>query len=79
MRRAAARWRRARREEATYDEAAVGQALQRLESILGGADRDGHISKQNLEDLSALGRQLAELLLPPKARARVAARPRRPS
>ena len=37
-----------------------------------GADRDGHVSKQNLEDLSALGRQLAELLLPPKARARVA-------
>ncbi len=59
-------------EEATYDEAAVGQALQRLESIIGGADRDGHVSKQNLEDLSALGRQLAELLLPPKARARVA-------
>jgi class 3 adenylate cyclase/CHAT domain-containing protein/tetratricopeptide (TPR) repeat protein len=59
-------------EEAAYDEAAVGQALQRVESILAGADRDGHISKQNLEDLSVLGRQLTELLLPPKARARVA-------
>jgi len=57
-------------EEATYDEATLGQTLQRLEAILAGADRDGHISKQNLEDLSLLGRQLTELLLPPKARAR---------
>ena len=59
-------------EEAVYDESTVNQALQRVESILGGADRDGHVSKQNLEDLAALGRQLMELLLPPKARARVA-------
>ncbi len=58
-------------EELAYDEAAVGQAVQRLEAILGGADRDGRISKQNLEDLAGLGHQLWELLLPVSSRARV--------
>jgi class 3 adenylate cyclase/CHAT domain-containing protein/tetratricopeptide (TPR) repeat protein len=58
-------------EEATYDEAQVGQAVQRVESILGGADRDGRIPKQNLEDLAGLGHQLWDLLLTPNARARL--------
>jgi class 3 adenylate cyclase/CHAT domain-containing protein/tetratricopeptide (TPR) repeat protein len=59
-------------EEMAYDEAAVNQTLGRLEAILGGADRDGRISKQNLDDLSGLGRLLAEQLLPGHARARLA-------
>ncbi len=58
-------------EEAAYDEAAVGQAVQRMEAILGGADRDGRIPKQNLEDLAGLGHLLWEQLLPPTVRTRV--------
>jgi class 3 adenylate cyclase/tetratricopeptide (TPR) repeat protein len=58
-------------EEMAYDEAAVTQTVQRIEALLGGADRDGRISKQNLEDLGGLGRLLAEQLLPPGTRARL--------
>jgi class 3 adenylate cyclase/CHAT domain-containing protein/tetratricopeptide (TPR) repeat protein len=58
-------------EETDYDEAAVNQIVQRMDTILDGADRDGRIQKQNLEDLGGLGRQLWEQLLPPNARARV--------
>ena len=59
-------------EELTYDESAVGQTLGRIETVLGGVDREGRLAKQNLEDLGALGRLLAEQLLPPNARARLA-------
>jgi len=58
-------------EEAVYDEAAVSQAVQRIEAILGGADRDGRIPKQNLEDLAGLGHLLWQQILPPGTRARV--------
>jgi class 3 adenylate cyclase/CHAT domain-containing protein/tetratricopeptide (TPR) repeat protein len=58
-------------EEAAYDEAQVGQAVDRVEAIMSGADREGRISKQNLEDLGGLGHQLWELLLTPHARARL--------
>src|SRR5207237_1415032 len=58
-------------EEMAYDEAAVGQTVQRIETILGGADRDGRIPKQNLEDLGGLGHLLWEQLLPAGARARL--------
>jgi class 3 adenylate cyclase/CHAT domain-containing protein/Tfp pilus assembly protein PilF len=58
-------------EEAAFDEAQVDQAVQRIEAIVRGADRDGRIPKQNLEDLAGLGHQLWELLLTPRARARV--------
>lgn len=58
-------------EETAYDEGQVGQAVQRIEAILGGADRDGRIPKQNLEDLSGLGHQLWELVLTPGARGRL--------
>jgi class 3 adenylate cyclase/CHAT domain-containing protein/tetratricopeptide (TPR) repeat protein len=58
-------------EEIAYDEAQVGQAVQRIEAIVGGADRDGRIPKQNLEDLAGLGHQLWELVLTPNARARL--------
>ena len=59
-------------EETAYDEAAVSQTLQRIETVVGGADRDARISKQNLEDLGGLGRLLSEQLLPPNARTRLA-------
>ncbi len=59
-------------EELAYDEAAVTQTLERITTLLGGVDRDGRMAKQNLEDLGGLGRMLAEQLLPPKARARLA-------
>jgi len=59
-------------EEAGYDESAVSQTVQRIEALLGGVDREGRIAKQNLEDLGGLGRMLAEQLLPPHARARLA-------
>ena len=58
-------------EELAYDEAAIGQALQRVEAVVGGADRDGRVSKQNLEDLAGLGRLLWEQLLPAATRARI--------
>ncbi len=58
-------------EEVPYDEAAVGQTVQRIEALLGGADRDGRIPKQNLEDLAGLGHRLWEQLLPPATRTRV--------
>jgi len=58
-------------EETAYDEAAVGQTVQRIETILGGADREGRIPKQNLEDLGGLGRLLWEQLLPAGVRARL--------
>jgi CHAT domain-containing protein len=59
-------------EEVVYDEAAVTETVQRIETVLGGTDREGRLSKQNLEDLAGLGRLLAEQLLPPNARARLA-------
>lgn len=58
-------------EEVAYDEAAVGQTVQRIEALLGGADRDGRIPKQNIEDLGGLGHLLWEQLLPPATRTRV--------
>jgi class 3 adenylate cyclase/CHAT domain-containing protein/Tfp pilus assembly protein PilF len=59
-------------EELAYDDAAVSEALQRIETLLGGVDREGRLPKQNLEDLGALGRLLFEQLLPAEARARIA-------
>jgi class 3 adenylate cyclase/tetratricopeptide (TPR) repeat protein len=59
-------------EELLYDEAAVTQIVDRIEALLAGADREGRVSTQNLEDLAALGRQLAEQLLSPGIRTRLA-------
>jgi len=59
-------------EELAYDEAAVNQTLQRIETLLGGVDREGRLARQNLEDLGGLGRLLSEQLLPSNARARLA-------
>ena len=58
-------------EEVAYDETAIGQTVQRMEAILNGADRDGRIAKQNLEDLAGLGHRLWEQLVPTATRTRV--------
>ena len=58
--------------DAEYDEVAVDQAVQRIEAILAGVDRDGRIGRQQLEELAGLGQQLWHRLLPEPTRARVA-------
>src|SRR5262245_8671305 len=59
-------------EERAHDEAALTETLRRIEALLGGFDRDGRLSRQNVEDLGGLGRLLSEQLLTPDARARLA-------
>ena len=59
--------------EMAYDEAAVTQTVARMEALLAGADREGRVSKQNLDDLAGLGRLLAEQLLPADVRAQLSA------
>src|SRR5688572_4667211 len=58
-------------EETPYDDFTVDESVRHIQTILGGADREGRVSKQHLDDLGALGQKLWNTLLPPTARERL--------
>lgn len=58
-------------EETTYDDFTVDESVRRIQAILGGADREGRVSRQHLDDLAAIGQQLWSTLLPATARERL--------
>lgn len=59
-------------EELEFDEATVNEPVRRIGAILEAGDREGRITKKDLEELARLGQLLYERLIPPQARDKLA-------